>query len=79
MRRFVQIKGIYLKVDIERLAKLVNGRAASLKVANHLHGYFTGISRNTLRRNAVIPGKNMGAHIIHGRRMASLPGCQPMG
>jgi hypothetical protein len=77
--RALERQFVHLQADAERLAKLVDGRAAGLEIGHHLgrHGLRKG--RDGLVDDAVIAGEHRGKRTLDGRRMAALPGGEPLG
>ena len=70
---------VYAKVGIVQKAKLIDGRAAGLKILHHLPGHRRRIGRNAARGDAMIGDEHRHPGMFELRRMPALPYGKPFG
>ena len=76
--RLVEVHLVDPQIGVDDLAELVHRRAAGDEVLHHLRRHRRRIGRDAARGDAVIAGEDAGARMIEPRRVAALPGGEPM-
>jgi hypothetical protein len=76
--RLVEVHLVDAEIGVDRLAELVHRGAAGDEVLHHLRRHRGRIGRDAAGGDPVIAGEDGGARVVDPRRMAALPGREPL-